>query len=126
MEDDSESGPGSVVVGWSEEKSSPVAGAGRFEFVLMGADGGLDKAGISQIRAHTTRELHKMRRKTGQVLGCTRDQTRQLSNLVGATGRVPSKAQSAGQYLLRVSFRCVPDTATASCRSTEAWHSGRD
>lgn len=74
MEEDPEAGPGAAIAGWSEEKPSPATGAGRFEFVLMRADGGLDKAGISQIRAHTTRELHKMRRKTGQVRDCRRDQ----------------------------------------------------
>lgn len=40
---------------------------GDFEFVLMAPNGGLDKSGISQIRAHTTRELHKTRRQAGQV-----------------------------------------------------------
>lgn len=45
----------------------PLDGGEGFEFVLMGPKGGLDKAGISQIRAHTTRELHKTRRQTGQV-----------------------------------------------------------
>ncbi|KAK6375694.1 hypothetical protein LTS17_007516 [Exophiala oligosperma] len=41
---------------------------GDFEFVLMAPNGGLDKSGISQIRAHTTRELHKTRRQAGQTL----------------------------------------------------------
>lgn len=39
----------------------------KFEFILMGAKGGLDSGGLSQIRAHTTRELHKSRRKKNQV-----------------------------------------------------------
>ena len=51
---------------WAAAKKKPVVVSG-FEFVLMGSDGALDKAGISQIRAHTTRELHKTRRKNGQV-----------------------------------------------------------
>lgn len=50
----------------SPEAKSLVVSSG-FEFVLMGADGALDKAGISQIRAHTTRELHRSRRQNGQV-----------------------------------------------------------
>ncbi|EXJ69871.1 uncharacterized protein A1O5_06944 [Cladophialophora psammophila CBS 110553] len=52
---------------WGATKKKPVVISG-FEFVLMGADGALDKAGISQIRAHTTRELHRTRRQNGQVL----------------------------------------------------------
>ncbi|OAP64582.1 hypothetical protein AYL99_00554 [Fonsecaea erecta] len=52
---------------WDAAKKKPVVDSG-FEFVLMGADGALNKAGISQIRAHTTRELHRTRRQTGQVL----------------------------------------------------------
>jgi hypothetical protein len=47
-------------------KKKPVMISG-FEFVLMGSDGALSKKGISQIRAHTTRELHRTRRETGQV-----------------------------------------------------------
>jgi hypothetical protein len=41
----------------------------HFEFVFMTTGGVLDSAGISQIRAHTTRELHetRRRRKTDQV-----------------------------------------------------------
>ncbi|KIW18120.1 hypothetical protein PV08_02408 [Exophiala spinifera] len=38
-----------------------------FEFVLMAPNGGFNKYGISQIRAHTTRELHKARRQAGQT-----------------------------------------------------------
>ncbi|OCT52447.1 hypothetical protein CLCR_10985 [Cladophialophora carrionii] len=49
------------------KKKGPL-GAPEFEFVLMGSDGALNKKGISQIRAHTTRELHKTRRETGQTL----------------------------------------------------------
>ncbi|OAL38004.1 hypothetical protein AYO20_02837 [Fonsecaea nubica] len=52
---------------WDAAKKKAGGDAG-FEFVLMGADGALDKAGISQIRAHTTRELHRTRRQTGQVV----------------------------------------------------------
>ncbi|KIV86226.1 hypothetical protein, variant 1 [Exophiala sideris] len=47
------------------EPSAPKTG--QFEFVLMGSDGGLNKGGISQIRAHTTREMHKARRISGQT-----------------------------------------------------------
>ena len=49
------------------EEKPVMATTGGFEFVLMSADGGLDKAGIRQIRAHTMRELHKIRRKKGEV-----------------------------------------------------------
>ncbi|KIW68466.1 hypothetical protein PV04_04408 [Phialophora macrospora] len=48
-------------------KKKPLVVSG-FEFVLMGSDGALNKKGISQIRAHTTRELHKTRRENGQAL----------------------------------------------------------
>lgn len=51
----------------SKEDGNPSRSSSKFEFVLMGAKGGLDSAGISQIRAHTTRELHKSRRKRTQV-----------------------------------------------------------
>ena len=47
-------------------KKKPLVVSG-FEFVLMGSDGALSKKGISQIRAHTTRELHRTRRENGQV-----------------------------------------------------------
>ena len=57
----------STTASWNVPKEKPVMVAGEFEFVLMRADGGLDKAGISQIRAHTTRELHKSRRRKGEV-----------------------------------------------------------
>ena len=48
------------------EKKKPLVVSG-FEFVLMGNKGALNKKGISQIRAHTTRELHRTRRENGQV-----------------------------------------------------------
>ena len=70
---DTGTGTGSLVVSvdWIGRRKPGASlaqdGGEGFEFVLMGPDGGLDKAGISQIRAHTTRELHKTRRQTGQV-----------------------------------------------------------
>ncbi|KAI1621854.1 hypothetical protein EDD37DRAFT_497952 [Exophiala viscosa] len=50
------------------ETQTSAPAIGKFEFVMMGSHGGLNKEGISQIRAHTTRELHKARRSSGQTL----------------------------------------------------------
>lgn len=51
----------------SEAQTGARAAIGHFEFVMMASNGALDKGGISQIRAHTTREIHKSRRSLGKV-----------------------------------------------------------
>ncbi|KAJ9617266.1 hypothetical protein H2200_000987 [Cladophialophora chaetospira] len=63
------------------EKKKPLVVSG-FEFVLMGSKGALNKKGISQIRAHTTRELHRTRRESGQAQTLERRRRNRPGNIL--------------------------------------------
>jgi hypothetical protein len=53
---------------------------------MMASNGALDKGGISQIRAHTTREIHKTRRNAGNVCSCHLSENGQTESRLGFDG----------------------------------------